>query len=303
MPHLPVLASGSFFRPTLMSDSHGSFARGKREGRTPLHRVKVRGGFIAYTERGSGRPLVCLHGGMGIDGGSLRVPGIHDLADHGIHVVIPDQRGHGRSSRLPAPLLYSHARWASDARDFARRLGFEQFALLGHSYGGFIALECASRWPEAVTHLVLVATSAGPVVAATTRVRSAGELRTYFERVWPRFFADGDPRWPLFRTLLFSAAPYNAAFARELPRYDVRAQAARLQMPTLLIVGSGDPYRGPMEWLAEHLPRVRLVVFDRTGHLPYVERPGAFTNEVAAFFDANPAGPTRGLTESKRAAP
>ena len=239
---------------------------------------------LAYTEVGSGAPLLCLHGGMGIDGASLRVPGILDLAAHGVHVIVPDQRGHGDSDRSD-PARYSHDTWVSDARAFAMGLDLDRFALLGHSYGGFLALEYALRWPESLTHLILVGTSAGPVQASPAGVTNDGELRERFRSVWPRFFAGGDKHWPLFESLRFSADPYNAAFTRELPRYDVRARMASVHTPALLIVGSGDPYRPHMEWLADAMPSATLRVMPHAGHFPFVEQQRAFTRDVAAFLN------------------
>jgi|SRR5688572_11112117 len=126
--------------------------------------IAVNGVRLAYSDIGNGVPLICLHGGMGIDANSLRVPGILELARRGIRLVIPDQRGHGRSSHS-TPVTYTHDIWASDIHSLGRALELQPFALLGHSYGGFVALEYAKRWPESLTHLVLVSTKAGGVVS------------------------------------------------------------------------------------------------------------------------------------------
>jgi len=239
---------------------------------------------LFYTESGFGTPLLCLHGGMGIDGASLRVPGILDLAAHDVRVIVPDQRGHGESAPGD-PALYSHDMWVSDARAFALGLDLDRFAMLGHSYGGFLALEYALRWPESLTRLVLVGTSAGPVRAWTDRVATDDELRDRFRGVWPQFFAGADKHWPLFESLRFSAEPYNAAFTRELPRYDVRSRAASVRTPALLIVGSGDHYRSQMEWLADAMPNATLRIVQDAGHFPFVEQQAEFTREVAAFLN------------------
>jgi proline iminopeptidase len=105
----------------------------------------VNGVRLTYSDIDCGVPLLCLHGGMGVDAGALRVPGILDLAKLGVRVIIPDQRGHGQSDRS-SPSEYSHGTWATDAHDFTQGLGLSRFALLGHSYGGFLALEYAKRW-------------------------------------------------------------------------------------------------------------------------------------------------------------
>jgi proline iminopeptidase len=244
----------------------------------------VNGIRLSYSDVGHGVPLVCLHGGMGIDAGSLRVPGVQDLARRGIRLIIPDQRGHGQSERT-GPTDYSHHTWAADVYELAQDLGLRRFALLGHSYGGFLALEYANRWPESLTHLILVATSAGPVCAPAATVATDADLREHVRSIWPRFFVRDDKHWPLFESLQFSVDAYAAAFVRELPRYDLRARIAGLDVPTLLVVGQSDPYREPMQWLARNLPKATLYTIDGVGHFPFVEAAELFTQRVAAFIN------------------
>jgi pimeloyl-ACP methyl ester carboxylesterase len=244
----------------------------------------VNGIRLTYSDTGRGVALLCLHGGMGVDAGTLHVPGILDLATFGVRVIIPDQRGHGKSARS-SQSEYSHGTWAADAHALTRSLGLSRFALLGHSYGGFLALEYAKRWPQSLSHLILVATSAGPVSVQTVDVSTDADLREHFRNVWPRFFARDDKHWPLFETLKFSVDAYIAAFMRELPRYDLRGQVSRLDVPTLLIVGTGDPYCADMKWLAEHLPNAALWAVDGVGHFPFIEAAEQFTQRVAAFVN------------------
>jgi proline iminopeptidase len=258
----------------------------------------VNGTTIAYTDVGDGIPLVCLHGGMGLDARSLRVPGILDLAAHGIRLIIPDQRGHGASAAA-SDAGYTHATWATDVFELAQPLGLTRralgersewngFALLGHSYGGFIALEYAVRWPGTLTHLVLVGTSAGPVRAPARTFASDADLREHLRSIWPRFFSGADKHWDLFDAIRFSAGPYNAAFARELPAYDLRHAVRALDMPMLLAVGSDDAYLPHMEWIAKEAKHATLCVFDGVGHLPFVEAPDRFVHAVAAFVTGAP---------------
>ena len=243
----------------------------------------VNGVRLSYTDIGHGTPLICLHGGMGVDAGSLHVPGILDLAQLGIRLIIPDQRGHGQSERTTQS-HYSHSVWTDDVHELADSLGLQKFALLGHSYGGFLALEYAKRWPESLTHLILVATSAGPVSAQAAAVATDADLREHFRSVWPRFFVGDNKHWSLFESLQFSVDAYTAAFSRELPAYDLRGHVTQLDVPTLLIVGQGDRYRAQMEWLAAHLPRPTLRRFAGTGHFPFIEAADRFCQCVASFI-------------------
>jgi proline iminopeptidase len=257
--------------------------RGVGGSRTRHMTATVNGIRLTYSDTGRGVPLLCLHGGMGVDASALHVPGILDLATLGVRVIIPDQRGHGKSDRS-SQSEYSHAMWAADAHDLAHGLGLSRFALLGHSYGGFLALEYARRWPESLTHLILVATSAGPVSAQAAHVSTDADLREHFRSMWPRFFVRDDKHWPVFESLQFSADAYTAAFTRELPGYDLRGPVAGLDVPTLLIVGTSDPYRTHMEWLAAHLPKAILCTLDGVGHFPFIEAAEQFSQQVAAFI-------------------
>ena len=248
-----------------------------------MERVAVSDGWLAAERSGAGRPLLCLHGGPGIDSSSIRVPGILGLADFGLQVVLFDQRGHGRSSALPNE-GYTHERWALDVRELTAFFHWSTYALLGHSYGGFIALEHAIRWPEAVTYLVLIGTSAGPVSVPFPPVSSAEALRQLMRRQWPDMFAGADKHWPVFDQLQFTPSPFNAAFQRELPRYDLRGKVGTLTMPVLLVVGEHDWYREPMQWLADHLPRSELHVLSGVRHVPFLEAPEEFLESVRGFF-------------------
>lgn len=243
----------------------------------------VNGVRLWYSDLGHGIPLVCLHGGMGVDAGALHVPGVLDLVQLGIRLIIPDQRGHGESERT-AQSDYPHRVWSDDVHELAQSLGLQKFALLGHSYGGFLALEYAKRWPESLTHLILVATSAGPVSVQTAAVATDADLREHFRRVWPRFFVGDDKHWPLFESLQFSVDAYKAAFTRELPNYDLRGHVAQLDVPALLIVGQDDLYRADMEWLAAHLPRATLCTLEQTGHFPFIEAADRFGHCVGSFI-------------------
>jgi pimeloyl-ACP methyl ester carboxylesterase len=120
-------------------------------------------------------------------------------------------------------------------------------------------------------------------------VNSREELTARFESIWPQLFAGADKHWELFRALRFDADAYNAAFTRELPRYDVRIPAASLDLPALLIVGESDHYRGDMEWLAARMPLATLQIVGQAGHFPFVERPAAFGTAVASFLTSSPA--------------
>jgi pimeloyl-ACP methyl ester carboxylesterase len=95
-------------------------------------------------------PVLLLHGG-GSDDGTWE-PMFPALTDLGLHVVAPDLRGHGRSSRARTYALADHA---TDARRLCESLGLTRIAVVGHSLGAYTACWLAQSHPEQVTKLVL----------------------------------------------------------------------------------------------------------------------------------------------------
>jgi pimeloyl-ACP methyl ester carboxylesterase len=156
----------------------------------------------------------------------------------------------------------------------------------------------AIRWPDVVTHLILVATSAGPVRVQFPVVDTDAGLREQFKARWPWFFHGENKHWDLFDSLTFTAGPFNAAFTRELPKYDLRDDVIRLETPMLLVVGRLDAYLPHMEWLADHAKHATLCVLNDVGHFPFVEVPDEFTRTVASFLES--AGRVAGVVDVSR---
>ncbi len=115
---------------------------------------------LFYETIGTGRLLITLHGGMGLDHSCFR-PWLDPLAAHAA-IVYVDQRGHGRSSR---PATYDGidvGTWARDMDALRAHLGYDKVVLLGHSAGGFIAQVYALRYGDHLAGLILDSTA--PVI-------------------------------------------------------------------------------------------------------------------------------------------
>src|SRR5688572_1906018 len=128
-------------------------------------RVAVRDVELEIVEAGEGgRPFLVLHGFTGAKEDFTHHEGWVDrLAEQGWHVVAPDHRGHGASSKPDGEAAYTFDEFAADALALADHLGWERFALLGHSMGGMIAQYVALTAPERLAGLVLMDTSHGPL--------------------------------------------------------------------------------------------------------------------------------------------
>src|SRR4030095_7880593 len=131
---------------------------------------------LYFTERGSGSPLLLVHGLMVT--GEMFEPVIEHFATRH-RVIVPDLRGHGRSRGLLPP--YTAAQLASDLAHLLDHLGIDSTAVLGYSQGGAIAQELALDDPKRCDRLVLACTYAHNM--ATTREWIEGHLGWLFIRV------------------------------------------------------------------------------------------------------------------------
>ncbi|KPZ09475.1 Hydrolase, alpha/beta fold family [Pseudomonas syringae pv. spinaceae] len=99
-----------------------------------------------------GQPVIALHGWLDNANSFAR------LAPHldGLRIVALDLAGHGHSDHRPAGAAYALADYVFDVLQVAEQLGWQRFALLGHSLGAIIAVLLASSLPERVTRLALI---------------------------------------------------------------------------------------------------------------------------------------------------
>ena len=131
-------------------------------------RAKVRDTEIYFDVEGAGlvpdgavmreRPVaLVIHGGPGADHSGFK-PALSPLAEH-MQLVYFDQRGHGRSARGD-PATYTLDENVEDMEALRRYLGLGPVVSIGMSYGGKVAMAHAARYPEAISHLALVAIAA-----------------------------------------------------------------------------------------------------------------------------------------------
>lgn len=143
-----------------------------------LRQVRSADGYeLACEVSGDGPVLLGLHGGPGGAGCAYMRP-LHRLAGAGRTVVTFDQLGTGRSARPAAGYTWSMAAAAADVDAVRESLGVERVDLLGHSYGGMLALQCALDRPDTVGRLVLSGTSPSSALITTEQVRQVLDVLT-----------------------------------------------------------------------------------------------------------------------------
>ena len=201
--------------------------------------------LLSFIERGSGPPLLLVHGLMVT--GEMFDPVVERFAtEH--RVIVPDLRGHGRSRRLPPP--YTARQLAADLSRLLDHLGIASAAVLGYSEGGAIAQQLALDHPTRCNRLVLGCTFAFNM--ATPREQVEGHLLPFLVRVlgperFARFVVSqgakelGKERadW-LVGLMAHQDRKLMVSAWEETMAFDSRPRLAEIACPTLVVAGSAD---------------------------------------------------------------
>ena len=235
---------------------------------------------IAYETRGSGAPLVLVHGLAYDRFGWGRLPEL--LADH-FRVVLIDNRGVGESDVPPGP--YTVAEMAADVVGVLDELGLDRTNLFGVSLGGYIAQELTLSDPERVEKLILCSTAPGGPNAVPMPRRTQEVFATYptMEReAGLRMFVENslgergvrdlpDLVEEIFQSRLGHAPTVEAwaAQATAGARFDAYDRIGSIETPTLVIHGGADVVVDPRnaELLGGLLPNARVEIVPDRGHL------------------------------------
>lgn len=200
---------------------------------------------LYFTERGSGPPLLLVHGLM-VTGEMFEPVVGHFATRH--RVIVPDLRGHGRSRALPPP--YAATQLASDLSQLLDHLGIDSTAVLGYSQGGAIAQQMVLDFPNRCDRLVLACTFAFNM--ATYRERVEGHflpllLRVLGIRLSAKLIVSraapqlGRERADWLAALMADQDRKAMVSAwKETMAFDSRRRLAEIACPTLVIAASND---------------------------------------------------------------
>jgi pimeloyl-ACP methyl ester carboxylesterase len=258
--------------------------------------VSTRAGRLAFDELGAGPGLLLLHAAAH---DRHDWDGVRPALAERFRTIALDWPGHGDSPVPPAPWRASAALFADAVEDVVDALDLAPVAVVGNAVGGFAAARLAVRRPRAVSALVLVAS--GGFDGPTPRSRALGAalgrpfvLRAIYPWFAARYLHARDGAAVRVRQVAVDAArrPGTTEVLTGLwrgfgrPEHDLRADAAAIAVPTLLVWGVHDPVAPPrLGRRAEAaIPGARLIVLD-AGHVPFVDRPEAFLAAVLPFLE------------------
>ena len=274
--------------------------------------MSIRGVSLFVKVIGHGYPLVLMHGGPGAD--HISMLSFQPCADQ-YTLIFYDHRCNGRSRGAEASTM-TWENLTADADALRQALGFEKWAVLGHSFGGMVALEYALRYPHSLSHLMLIDT------CGDSRWAQENAPNTLAQRgfspdtvnIARRFFNGQIAPNEMFPAMMkfgkayyFHRSPLQVAhmlvsgmrvkmrpealifgFGQLLKGWSVMDRLGEIKVPTLVLGGSDD-FQFPPEHqaaLAAGIANARLEIIERAGHNAPEERPAEVLKLVRNFLAA-----------------
>jgi proline-specific peptidase len=267
-----------------------------------------------------GLPLLLLHGGPGA--GHAYLEPLAALAADRL-VVFYDQLGCGRSEQPDDRSLWRLERFVAEVDTVRRALHLEQLHLLGHSWGGWLAIEYLLTHPPGVVSLVLASTSASmpQFVAEAARLKAAlppalahtlaryeaaddfhhpayeAAVREFYKRHLGRLDPWPEPLRLSTRNLTSNAfyetmsGPNECIMRGNLHDWDRIERLGEIRVPTLITVGRDDEITPTCaETMQRRLPQAQLQVFEQSSHMAHLEEPERYLQVVAASLTHVEAG-------------
>jgi proline iminopeptidase len=227
-----------------------------------------------------------------------------------MQVVFFDHRGHGRSARGDAE-KYTLDENVEDMEALRVHLGLGPIVSIGASYGGRVAMAHAARYPDAVSHLILIATAAQPASLARAkeivaergtpeqvamaddltagRIDTAEKMRRYFEVMGPLYSRKHDPKLGIgLGPTILTPEPLNRAHGPGgfLHTLDLRPELKKITAHTLILAGRHD-FRCAPEF-SEEIHRLilgsDLRIFEESSHAIGSDEPEQMFDAIAGFL-------------------
>jgi proline iminopeptidase len=280
----------------------------------------INGAKIWYKVIGQGDPIVLIAGGPG-NSHLYLTPWFDELAKN-YKVIYFDAFGRGKSSRAKDKTEYSFQRDVDELEGFRKALGFDKWSVLGHSYGGMVAQAYAIQHPDKVNKLILSDTFYDGEMWQENDDNSNYEFRNQEPEQWEKVMAvreegylSSSPEhikeYKIPSGLLYYYNPENAKkmlsdslswntdvyyqivgvdgdfiIGGDIGKLDFRKDLKNLKMPVLVLAGRYDRISDPRFAVKykKYAPQAEFVMFEKSGHNPYVEENEKYFKVVEDFL-------------------
>ena len=271
---------------------------------------------MGYRRGGSGQKILLIHG---LAGSSKTWDDVIPLLTPHADVIAVDLLGHGESAKPTGD--YSLGAFASGLRDFLSIMGIDSVTIVGHSFGGGVAMQLAYQHPHLVDRLVLVGSGGlGREVSWLLRLLTLPGAEYVMPIAFPKPIVDRatdvgrqlgrrnirSPRlaemWRAYSSL--AGATNRKAFVRTMrgviePSGQTVDASDRLYLaahvPTMIVWGDQDGIIPVEHGYAAHelIPTSRLEILEGVGHFPHVEQADTVANLLIDFIESTDSASTR----------
>jgi len=276
-----------------------------------LDSVKFSNGYLYYHTYGKGEPVLILTGGPGASYQQMEELAINVGKNH--RAILLEQRGSGRSMPLPFDSTTINLKTAlADLNLLLNHLKVQQIQVLGHSWGGMLAMSYASYFPSRVKSLILVDTGPFKLDAHTSETYMYNQLvrlgmseRNIKDSLWDQYNSDKGneetkkliDKWELI-PVVYDRNKLDSISVKILKggnnpamgglmfqslfkeKFDLSQPLKAFKKPVHIICGSQDPAAFVSYELKILLPNADLQWVNRSGHFPMYEEPGVFYNKL-----------------------
>ncbi len=286
------------------------------EGFVSLHGYETWYRTVGDCEEPGKWPLLCLHGGPG-DPHDYLEP-LEAMVRTGRRVIFYDQLGCGNSNVPTDPSIYTIALYLEEIDVIRQALGLQRVHILGHSWGGMLAMEYALTQPPGLASLILADTGASAPQWVTEMRRLVAELPPELQQTIVRHEAAGttdsleyqeacqiyfcrhgggriDPPPDSFSRMADKPGdqvyhimwgPSEFFMTGTLKDWDITGRLGEIRVPTLVIGGRYDHATPAVtEALHRGIPGSEWVIFENSGHLPHLEETDRYLKLLERFLN------------------
>jgi proline-specific peptidase len=261
-------------------------------------------------------PLICLHGGPGATHDYFKP--LEAIASAGRRVILYDQLGWGNSDHIQNPSLWTVELFVDEISVIIRTLGLDRVHILGHSWGGQLAMEYALTQPPGLASLVLADTLASAPQWAEEAARLIGELpeeiqqtihtheaagttdSSEYKKAMKAFsrrhgggHIDPKPEWvkEAFKKLedneiyLTMWGPSEFHVTGSLKDWDITDRLGEIRVPALVLCGRYDEATPALaETIQRGILGSELVIFENSAHFPHIEETERYLQVLEQFL-------------------
>lgn len=253
--------------------------------------ININGLKINYKVAGEGQPLLIVHGWGGSTVSWEKVQEI--LSKNNLKVICFDLPGFGKSSNPNKP-------WGTDEyikfiADFSKAIGLNKFFLLGHSFGGGLAVKFSASFPEKVIALILCNAA---VIRTNKKLNFRQKISYFITKISYAILPDSflNKRfYPLIRKLIYKIAGVNDYYLAQgvmketfkiISTQDLTEFALKIKAPTLIIWGKDDKTL-PLDdgiVLKKIIPNSQIEIIEKAGHSPHRKKPQELSEIIIKFL-------------------